>query len=116
MDVEIVKVDAALKKGNKMPDNEQEEIGQDRMEGMKKLNEIADSIIVKSLVDNGLTEPDMQRLKVKFNLLLENKEELELLNYTNFLYMMLKSTLIRSIINSAMLRKLEEEGKEPKEE
>jgi len=65
---------------------------------MLQLNMTIDKMIADTAANMGIQIPDVQKLYSKYNLLVDNKEEMGLIKYTIFLEMNLKHQLMMAIL------------------
>ena len=87
---------------------ENEPSDEEKIEITKKLNEIADALIAKSAETNGIQMPDLEKMRTKISLMLENEDEMKLFKYTLFLYAALKMTIMQDIVEKSTVKKSDE--------
>lgn len=81
-----------------MLENEDSQNSQEMNEQLQKLAQVANSIILQTANQVGLTIPDIQGIYNRNKLLVNNEDVLSLLKYSSFLHQMLISHLITRII------------------
>jgi hypothetical protein len=77
---------------------------------MMKLHLLADQLIAEAATKSNITIPDLNSLHTKYSLLLENKDEMDLIKYAVFLEINVKQLIIGKFLQDAALRQSPQNG------